>query len=495
MPENFQTTPIKLDDDLKVSHLGEYFGVWAIHEETFRATVDRFSGFDLRSHIIARMEAKDVVAARDPQTVGMASKDERKLAIVSIDGPMMKYASSLSGGTSTVAIRQQLRELTRDDSVAGVMLKIFSPGGTVSGNKDLADEITTLAGKKPVHAFIEDLGASAAYWIASQTQRISTNPTGMVGSIGTFAVITDSSGAAKDLGFKVHVIRSGDFKGVGTPGTEITDDQLAEFQRNVDSLNEHFLAAVQTGRKMTKKQVKDLADGRVHVGEEALTLGLVDAVSSFDDAMNELAAASRSAGTPSRGRAASSSNQPEAQARVNSIPERKKAMDETTTPKAATLAELKAEFPQTDSKLNAEQYSAFLLAQLEKGATIADAKSALAVAQRDAEIAKLKSDLETANAAKADADKKAADATKAAANPAPAPKKPGTSGLGTEGTAPSSSGDAVSEWDAAIKAEMDAGRDKVAATRNVIRANPQLHESYLQAVNSGRKARSFQPAG
>ena len=459
MTDTFQTTPIQLSTDLRVSHLGEYFGVWAIHEETFRAAVDRLTGFDLRQHVTARIEANDVVAAREAQTVAMPQTAERKLAVVSIDGPMMKYASSLSGGTSTVAIRQQLRELARDDSVAGVMLKIFSPGGTVSGNKDLADEVTALAGKKPVHAFIEDLGASAAYWIASQTSRITTNATGMVGSIGTFAVITDSSGAADQLGFKVHVVRAGDFKGAGTPGTEITKEQLAEFQRNVDALNEHFLAAVASGRKMSAKQIKEMADGRVHVGTEALSLGLVDAVSSFDEALSELAKAASSKPSQQRTKPMSQEN--------------------PAGPVAATLTELKAAFPQADAT--------FIVAQLEVGATIAQAKQAFEIAQRDAEIAKLKAEKEAA-------DIRATEAEKKAATPAAPAKKPGVEGLGTTGTQATASGDAESEWNAAIKAEMEQGRDRVAATRNVIRNNPQLHESYLVAVNEGRKSRPFQPA-
>lgn len=465
MAENFQTTPIKLSDDLRVSHLGEYFGVWAIHEDTFRAAVDRLTGFDLRSHVVARIEAADVVAARDAQTVPITSPNEKKLAVVSLDGPMMKYASSLSGGTSTVAIRQQLRALRQDDSIAGVMLKIFSPGGTVSGNKDLADEVTALAATKPVHAFIEDMGASAAYWIASQTQRISTNSTGMVGSIGTFAVITDSSKAADQLGFKVHVVRAGDFKGAGHPGTEVTDKMLAEFQRNVDALNEHFLEAVEVGRKMTPKQVKNLADGRVHVGQEAVDVGLADAVETFDQAMAALADA----------------------VSVKSNMKGTKAMsDERSAPAAATLAELKAAFPGADA--------AFRESCQEAGMTIAAAHQAFALNQRDvkitslektiaeqsAEIVELKASLATEQAARADAEKKA---TKQATVPV---TKPGVSALGTAGVAAESSADPKTQWDAhlrTIKAE-NTHLSPAQCVSLAKRRDENLYQAMLDAVNA-----------
>ena len=439
--------------DLPVSHIGEYFGVWAIHEETFRATVDRLTGLDLRQHIDLKAASGNLVAARDAQTVGMsAATNDKKLAIVSIDGPMMKYASSLSGGTSTVAIRQQLRELARDDSIAGVMLKISSPGGTVSGNKDLADDVIGLAKSKPVHAFIEDVGASAAYWIASQCGRVSVNATGMVGAIGTFAVITDSSEAADKLGFKVHVVRAGDFKGAGTPGTEITKTQLAEFQRTVDTLNEHFLSAVREGRSMSRKQVNELADGRVHIGTEAVTLGLADAVSTFDQALSELANA----------------------VSLKSTSSRSKAMSEPTAPSAATLTELRTAFPTASSD--------FVLQQLEAGATLDQARHKFELHQKDAEIATLKADNEAAITAKTEAEKKAAAA----------PKSHGFDPVGT-GAKPgggSTQGSAAAQWNAAIDEKVGPKVTRQQAAVMVAKENPALQQQYIDEArqSAGQRA-------
>ncbi len=432
--------------DLPVSHIGEYFGAWAIHEETFRATVDRLTGFDLRTHVQTSLANGNIVAARDAQMVGMASATtDKKLAILSIDGPMMKYASSLSGGTSTVAIRQQLRELSRDDSVAGVMLKIFSPGGTVSGNQDLADDVAALARVKPTHAFIEDLGASAAYWVASQCDRISTTATSLVGSIGTFAVITDSSGAAEQLGFKVHVVKAGDFKGAGQPGTEVSKEMLKEFQRNVDALNEHFLQAVSAGRSMTMSKVKELADGRVHVGAEAVGLGLADAVSTFDQAMNELANAV---------------NQKSSQAR-------KKNMAENVTPVAATLTELKAAFPNAGSD--------FVLGQLEATATMDQARHAFEIHQRDAEIAKLKAENEAAinRAFSAELDAKKANEKPKSHGFAPVP-------IGGQAVENASEGSASAQWNAAIEEKIGPRVNRQQAAVMVAKENPALQQAYIE---------------
>ena len=95
----------------------------------------------------------------------------------------------------------------------------------------------------------------------------------------------DASGLAERIGIKVHVVRAGEFKGAGMFGTEVTDEQLSEFQRIVNGLNEQFLDAVQTGRNMSRQQVEAVADGRVHIAAEAVKLGLIDAVGSFDSVL------------------------------------------------------------------------------------------------------------------------------------------------------------------------------------------------------------------
>lgn len=454
-----------LDEGLQVNHLSEYFGIWSIHGVALQSAVDRCSGMDLRQHI---QTAPKLVAAQNASKVSVAQNSgETYLAIVSIDGPMMKYASSLSGGTSTVAIRQQIRALGRDSTVSGVLVKVFSPGGTVSGNEDLAADIRWLATQKPVHAYIEDMGASAAYWIASQCQRLSVNATGLVGSIGTYAVIEDSSGTAEALKLKVHVVRAGDFKGMGTPGTPVTEEQLAELQRTVDTLNEHFLSAVETGRKMTTKQVAKLADGRVHIGQDALTLGLVDAVCSMDDALAELA---KAVSQPSQNKG------------------KTKMSNETSTgPVAATLPQLKQTFPGAGAD--------FWLAQIEGNATIEAAHQAFALDQRDktiaeqkasieakdAEIATLKQSLETEQKARTEAEAKLAKA--------PAQKTTGTAPIGTtpaKSSAASEGGSARSQWQALMHEEQLAnkGTSRSNIVAKLAKQHPDLHAQMLAEANN-----------
>lgn len=213
------------------------------------------------------------------------------LATIDISGPMAKYGSSvqsLVGGSSTLMTQQALRQASRDGAVSAIMLRIDSPGGTFAGSGDLAQAVATADAKKPTYAYIEDLGASAAYRVAARARKVYANADAQIGSIGTFAVMEDTSGAYAKEGIKVHVVSTGPYKGAGVEGTQITDAHLEETQRRVNALNEQFLTDVSQGRRMPMDKVRALADGRVHLAAAAKDFGLIDSVASWDQATREI---------------------------------------------------------------------------------------------------------------------------------------------------------------------------------------------------------------
>lgn len=225
------------------------------------------------------------------------------VAIIGIGGPLTKAdtcANWMLGGTSTALIRQQVRAAAADPDVKSILLVIDSPGGQVSGTQDLADDVYAARQKKKVTAYIEDMGCSAAYWIASQADEVVCNATAVVGSIGCYGVVADSSERAKMLGIKVHAIASGPYKGAGVDGTIISEDQLAEKQKMVDGFASQFIDAIARGRDMDVEAVRALATGQVWIGADAVSNGLVDRVESIDATIRDLqsgAPASRFAAT------------------------------------------------------------------------------------------------------------------------------------------------------------------------------------------------------
>ncbi len=413
---------------MQVPHFDQYFGLWAILEEPFRAAADRLKGFDLRVHMDSEaVKAAVVAGSREAGDYEV----QQGVALIDVAGTLMKQASSFSRGSSTVQIRQQIRNAVRNPDVAAIMLRVESPGGTVAGTQELADEIAAAAETKPVHAYIEDLGASAAFWLASQAQHVSANAMALVGSIGTYMVMHDVSGAAAQQGVKVHVIRAGAMKGAGTPGTEVTTEQLAEFQKLVDGFNSHFLDAVATGRKLPLATVQDLADGRIHKASAAMKLGLIDSVQTYDRAFQSLVKQSKRKAPMSTN--ANAENTPPA-------------------PLAASYQELVASCVGADDK--------FICAQLAAKSTLAQAVAAW-MAEQNLRIAASKAETEAAQA-------------KAA--------KPGVEALKTAGTAKSeSNSDPVAQWNERLAAKVKAGSTKAKAAGSLAKEDPELHAAFIAA--------------
>jgi signal peptide peptidase SppA len=425
-------------------HLDQYFGVWAIEEGAFRSAINVFERFNLASHL-ASPAAQAVLTSDAPARGRGYAVTEDGVGILRLDGPLMKHLSSLSAGTSTVLARRALRAMAADKQVRSILLVIDSPGGTAAGTKDLADDVAAAAAVKPVHAFIEDLGASAAYWIASRASKVFAGEGALVGSIGTFAVVEDSSAEAAQLGVKVHVIRAGAHKGAGVPGTEVTPEQLAELQRIVNGINDHFLAGVSAGRKLSAERVRELADGRVHLARDAAGLGLIDGVSTFDQVLAALAASSN----------------PKGKRMSQELPA-------DTAPKAATHREIKAACPGCDND--------FVIAQLDAGATLDQSMRAW-MAEQNTRLAASKAETEKAKAA----------ATKPGVEPLP--------NGGKAGAKASSGADPIEAFNEAVAEKMAAGMKKPKAIQAVVRENPELHESYIAAYNAAHQPSRGRRAG
>lgn len=206
------------------------------------------------------------------------------VAVVPICGILVKHSHMVNGesqprGTSTLDLQERLAAAV-DSDAESILLLADSPGGSVFGINDAADLIAMAAQQKPVVAMAEDLAASGAYWLISQASRIYANATALVGSIGVYTLLMDSSREYEKSGYKMHLVKAGEFKGIGADGVAIDDTQLAVVQAEINSLYELFIGAVARGRGMNADQARTLADGRIHVGMEAMDNGLIDGITT-----------------------------------------------------------------------------------------------------------------------------------------------------------------------------------------------------------------------
>ena len=273
-----------------------HLGLWLIEPEWFGAAY------------AAVQDGTMPIVALDEEV----SPQEEKLynlvegvAEIFVAGPMMKMRSKFGGGTSTVETRKAIRDALRDEEVQSIVMVFDSPGGHVAGTLELAQEVKAADKIKPVSAYIEDLGASAAYWVASQARQVVANPLAQVGSVGVLTVITDTSVAAESLGAKVHVVSTGKFKGMLQPGTPVTEEQLANVQERINDIFTFFKKDVKAARKLTSKQMETVSEGAVFLSSKAKDVGLIDSIQTRDNFMLTQVRRNRSLGRRPRAELAS----------------------------------------------------------------------------------------------------------------------------------------------------------------------------------------------
>ena len=190
---------------------------------------------------------------------------------------------------------KQLHALKKNNHVKAVVVRIDSPGGVVGPSQEIHDEIKKLAASKKVVVSMGSVAASGGYYIAAPASSIYANPGTITGSIGVLMKFSNMEGLMEKVGLKAFTLKTGQFKDAGSPVRPMQAEERAMLQGVIDSAHGQFVRAVAEGRRIPLEEVKNIADGRVFTGEQALALKLVDKLGTLQDAVEE---AGRLAGLP-----------------------------------------------------------------------------------------------------------------------------------------------------------------------------------------------------
>jgi protease-4 len=214
-----------------------------------------------------------------------------KIALVEVEGMLVNArAGGLLQATENPLSKftQQLNKAAADRRVKAVVLRINSPGGTVTASETmhrLVLEFRAATGK-PVVAAAQETAASGGYMVALASDRIYANPTSVVGSIGVIFQTFHVQQTLGMIGVKVNTLTSGEMKDMGSPFRDPTEKDNAVMQGMIDSYYQRFVAKVTDRRGLGDPQrVTLVTDGRVFTGEQARSLGLVDEVGSLEEAI------------------------------------------------------------------------------------------------------------------------------------------------------------------------------------------------------------------
>jgi protease IV len=257
----------------------------------------------------------DAVAYRDQfysaMKKRMGVKDDHKVPLIS----EQKYAKSLEdlgSGSDRVAVvyasgdiiggkgdgtqiaaddlAETLKNVRLDNKVKAVVLRIDSRGGSSLASDIIWREAKLLSAAKPLIVSMSDVAASGGYYIATPARKIVAEPTTITGSIGVFGLIPNAQKLLNDkLGIEFEYVGTGKHSDIGRIDRDMTLEEREYIESIIDKIYDTFLSRVAEGRKMTKEQVHEVAQGRVWTGVMAKEVGLVDELGGLEKAI-EIAA-------------------------------------------------------------------------------------------------------------------------------------------------------------------------------------------------------------
>jgi len=215
-----------------------------------------------------------------------------KILLVDISGTISEQekSGSLLGRTEPSMIsliRESLQKAEKDKQIVGLILRINSPGGTITASDILHHDIIKFKKLKhvPVVACIMGVGASGGYYVAAAADEIIAHPTALTGSIGVIMMKFNVEGLLGKIGVEEQTVKSGDKKDIMSPFRKATPEEVKLGQEIIDQFYGRFLDIIMArpGNRLSREELRRLADGRIYTAGQALEEKLIDRVGYLDD--------------------------------------------------------------------------------------------------------------------------------------------------------------------------------------------------------------------
>lgn len=219
----------------------------------------------------------------------VVSGSGEKVAVIELQGVI----------ASSDDVVRQLKKYREQHNIKAIVLHIDSPGGAVVPSQEMYEEVKkTRDAGKPVVVSMGSLAASGGYYVACGGSRLVANKGTLTGSIGVISEFLQLHDALVKLGIDVKTIKAGKLKDAGSMTRPMNTADEKYFQSLMDDVHKQFMSVVETERKLPYDSVVALADGRVFTGEQAVKLGLVDTIGTFEDAIHIAASLAGIKGEP-----------------------------------------------------------------------------------------------------------------------------------------------------------------------------------------------------
>jgi signal peptide peptidase SppA len=275
-------------------------GVWMGTEESLMAVLA--SAQPTMNVDAAAMHERDS-ADNDPVRFGgtyhYMMNQYYDVAVIDIRGSLTPYEHPYNkyyGIMSYEEIRNAVVTAVNDEAISTILFKMDSPGGAAKGVDECCEFLQKVNAERiPIYTFVSGQMASAGYFLGSVGRKIYTSKMSTIGSIGSFVPIMSYFRMLQEQGIDAKIIRSPELKALGHPIDPLTDEAEAAVQETIDSLTEVFEGYVAENRGTSVQVIRsNYGQGKVFVGEKAVTQGLADEVLTFDAVVNKLRSSTNS---------------------------------------------------------------------------------------------------------------------------------------------------------------------------------------------------------
>ncbi|MGQ9701547.1 MAG: signal peptide peptidase SppA [bacterium] len=208
-------------------------------------------------------------------------------------------ASFMSGGnigvieiegiiTNSKRVVQDIKNFTENSSIAGILVRVDSPGGGVAASQEIYEELKKAKLEKKVVVSMGALAASGGYYVSLPADLIVANPGTITGSIGVIMQFPVFEELMKKIGIGYEVIKSKEHKDIGSPFRKMSETDRKILQDVVTDVYDQFVRATSEARGLAYDSVLKFADGRIITGKQAKEIGFVDTLGTFEDAVKML---------------------------------------------------------------------------------------------------------------------------------------------------------------------------------------------------------------
>ncbi|MFV0418861.1 MAG: signal peptide peptidase SppA [Dysgonomonas sp.] len=249
---------------------------------------------DVKEYLKGLVEVEDVkdiktASIKDMTTVPFLEESKSKdiVAVLYAEGTITD-GSGKDGITSKRYVKE-IEKLKDNDKVKAVVFRVNSGGGSAYASEQIWKAIGELKEKKPVVVSMGDYAASGGYYIACNASKIIAQPNTLTGSIGIFGMFPNIEGLTKKVGLSYDVVKTNKYADFGSYTRPMRDDEKAVLQQYIESGYDLFLTRCSDGRGISKDSLDHIAQGRVWTGNQALKIGLIDAIGDMDMAVEEAA--------------------------------------------------------------------------------------------------------------------------------------------------------------------------------------------------------------